>query len=395
MALYIFEQMTATQAANFTAADTLIFGDADTSATNISVANSGGLNLVTLTDANGTALTFGGDALRGASIAGQIAFSGDASNLLVGTNAGDVGGNALDLGGVDADQVTVAYGFGGSDTIDFSGGTAGSNAFGGLGADSITGGDEGDHLYGFGLVGDGSTDGSDTISGGNGNDYIQGNAGDDTLSGDDGRDRINGGGGADDIDGGNQNDTVNGNKGDDTIDGGAGNDYLQGGQDNDYVFGNTGNDQLLGNLGDDSLEGGAGLDVLTGGDGSDTFLFFNGDASFEAADDESAVYYVTDVITDFSADDDLLDINGVLPASAGEILTQGDGVTFSSVTAAHTYAQQLLTANAGDNDVVVAIQVGADTYLFYDGDGVANDSASAAIKLIGVTADDLTIANFV
>jgi len=95
-----------------------------------------------------------------------------------------------------------------------------------INADTITGGDHSDHLYGLA--------GADTLNGGKGDDYLEGGTG---------------------------NDTLNGNEDRDTLLGGDGEDILNGG---------TGNDQLKGGAGVDiyQLTDNYGMDVITDIDGS-------------------------------------------------------------------------------------------------------------------------------
>ena len=261
----------------------------------------------------------------------------------------------------------VLDGFGGHDYI-----------LGGNGADTIIGADGNDHLYGQSSTG--GLDGADSITGGNGSDYLQGNAGNDTLDGGTGSDRINGGADDDLISGGIGADTVNGNRGNDTIDGGDGNDFLRGGRDNDSVSGGTGDDQLLGDLGNDTVTGGTGFDLLTGGDGSDLFKFASGDAHVSAATN-----YASDVILDYVDGTDTLALGFTVAA----VLT---GTTQASVSAAASYAQQLLDNHAGNGEVA-AIHVGSDTYLFFGGDGGA--TADSAIKVAGVDPSVFTTSDFV
>ena len=383
MALYIFENMTGAQASNFDGSvDQLVFASAQTTALNLTVANADGQ--VTLTTTEGLSLSFAAAQLRAASTAGRVGFAGgDGATLVTGSSGADL--LSLNAGS----NAAVYYGFGGDDVIVTT--NADSYVFGGNGGDTIDGGSGNDHLYGFGLTGDPSADGADLINGGDGNDYIQGNAGDDTLLGGNGNDRINGGGDNDLIDGGNGNDVINGNKGDDTIYGGNGNDQIRGGQGDDILVGGNGNDILMGDLGDDTLVGGSGIDVLTGGQGHDLFVFGVGDAAFTTTGD---LAYFSDVITDFKVGEDLIDFGGTLGATAGDVIHAQAGITIGSLEAALNYAQQLLTiatnadADAADSSVV-ALQVGADTYLFYDdngGDGVVN----AMIQLKGVNAADFT-----
>lgn len=125
----------------------------------------------------------------------------------------------------------------------------------------------------------------------------------------DGNDDGNGDGSDDDFDdwgdfginvveGTDEADTLNGTDGYDDLYGGAGNDVLNGGADIDYLFGEAGND------------------TLTGGADTDVFFF-----------DENAG---NDVITDFSADEDILDFS-LAGISADDLtITQQDGGTLIS-----------------------------------------------------------------
>jgi hypothetical protein len=101
-----------------------------------------------------------------------------------------------------------------------------------------------------------SSDGSDTIDGGNGDDSILGGDGGDSLLGGADQDTIDGGNGADRILGGNGNDRLDGG-GHDTSEGA---DTLLGGEDSDaLVFGSPGNVYDGGN-GIDALELGQSVD---------------------------------------------------------------------------------------------------------------------------------------
>jgi VCBS repeat-containing protein len=95
-----------------------------------------------------------------------------------------------------------------------------------------------------------------------------------------------------------------------TLNGKGGHDTLNGGTDNDTLLGGAGNDVLNGKAGADRLDGGAGDDSLTGGAGNDVFVFAKG--------------YGKDVITDFNAAEDKIDLSAFglgsmakLTASAG------------------------------------------------------------------------------
>lgn len=253
---------------------------------------------------------------------------------------------------------------------------------GGAGGDYLFGGSGNDHLYGQSA--NGGTDGADEIDGWTGNDYIQGNAGDDQLRGGAGSDRIQGGAGNDliwetdsgfaDVDG---NDTINGNKGNDTIISGKGDDFVRGGQDNDEIVSGDGNDTLVGDLGDDRLSGGGGYDLFTGGGGADRFRLGddrNGDIDGAAYTTIGPDAYRMDVITDFTPGLDRVYIGNVDRIVVG---------TATDVRSAEMFPH-------ASGTTVSAVQVGADTYIFY------HDSFhhSAAVLLLQVTAATLAITDF-
>ena len=102
--------------------------------------------------------------------------------------------------------------------------------------------------------------------------------------------------------------TVAGTDGDDTLRGGFGNDEMDGGKGSDKMYGGAGNDQLSGGRGRDTLDGGAGNDILDGGKGDDTLTGGAGGDLFR---------YTTgggdDVITDFDASEDVLDLSTLKP----------------------------------------------------------------------------------
>jgi Ca2+-binding RTX toxin-like protein len=96
--------------------------------------------------------------------------------------------------------------------------------------------------------------------------------------------RADGGLGADTITGGDERDRIYGGPGNDLLDGGAGNDVLLGGAGRDTLIGGMGSDSMDGGLGFDSLDGGQGDDrlvdwhfgdTLIGGPGRDVFRNFN------------------------------------------------------------------------------------------------------------------------
>ncbi len=433
MANYVFETMTATDASNFTSTDRLFFESASVSTLGVTdnPAVSGPLSSsaesITLTS-GAHSLTFAATQLSYASTHdGLIFVNGD--ELEVGTGAANTLAFTTDAG---AGHHTAVYGFDGNDTISGTstandtlyGGAGndvihGSSGFtdaahhytesdyymGGDGGDSIVGGDGNDHIFGnLASSTAGAADGNDTIQAGIGNDYVNGNAGDDSINGGDGNDRLYGGAGNDIIGGGNGNDYMQGNKGDDTLQGFTGDDTIHGGQGNDVVRGISGNDHVFGDNGDDTITGDSGLDTLTGGAGNDVFIFFAGNASnANVSDTTSTAAGIVDTITDFTTGEDHISLaNGgsAPPGFVNFVYHQAAGVTFTSAAAAQVYAEQLMD-NGTHTGEVAAIQVGADTYLFYNDtnhDVTGADAAHSineAIKLTGVTASAITTDDFI
>lgn len=156
---------------------------------------------------------------------------------------------------------------------------------------------------------------------------------------------VHGTNGDDDLVGTGGNDHIVGLNGNDTLSGFDGRDAMVGGNGDDTLLGGNGDDIMLGNNGNDVLDGGAGHDKLVGGAGNDTFLF---DTPVTAAD--------TDVIADFHAGQDTIDIHS--------LLTGFDP----------------LTSNL--SDFVEVTHVGHNTVLSVDTDGAANGSNFVDIALV-------------
>lgn len=87
------------------------------------------------------------------------------------------------------------------------------------------------------------------------------------------------------------------------VNGTAGNDVYVGGAAPEVIYGAAGKDSLSGGAGDDTLIGGAGADKLTGGAGHDTFTYTALTDSYRTATATNS-----DLITDFNATDDKLDL---------------------------------------------------------------------------------------
>lgn len=275
---------------------------------------------------------------------------------------------------------------------------------------------------------------NDRLFGDAGDNYLYGGAGDDDLSGGAGDDHLSGGPGANYFFGGAGFDTVDyawsdkgvvidiktvapplgGRAGRDmffdveAVMGSAHNDDVTGNTAENYLFGDAGDDILRGVGGHDTLDGGEGddtlhasetvgedgigdvlvggkgTDTLHGGAGADTFVFAPGDTTWSASQTDASL----DVITDFDAAKDTLvfETNG---ERYGEILFVREATSWlgaASVAPAHIHSQRL---------AYVAVQVGEDTYVFASGPTTgASMNAEHAVKLVGVDATTLTIANF-
>ncbi|WP_019833893.1 calcium-binding protein [Sphingomonas sp. PR090111-T3T-6A] len=410
MASFIFEEGTQIQASAFTAGDTLIFRDADPASLNVTfTASTGGLSVDTVTISDGThSFNFAASALDDAATTTQFLSSGGSLIFTTGattTVAGDDADAAYNFTGAattftvtDAGNHVIHAGSAG-DTIDAGTATGDLNILGGkgvdtitvgdgnnivsggAGADSIIVGDGNNHVYGNALGSvQGATDGIDTITVGDGSNYVNGNAGNDIITTGDGSSRVYGGQGDDNITVGNGNNHINGNAGSDTINMGTGNNTVNGGQGDDHIFAGTGNNTISGDLGNDDLHANTGIDILTGGAGNDVFDFsVTGSAAVNVVGSGTSAANYYDEVTDFTNGTDHFHLGNATDA----VLTQGAGVTFTSVDDAQVYAQQILTAGADDH-AVAAIVVGSDTYLFYNDAGAAT-TIDSVIKVDGFT----------
>ena len=182
----------------------------------------------------------------------------------------------------------------------------------------LDGGPQDDLLYG--------DDTANRLDGGSGHDWLNGRGGDDILIGGSGNDVLVGGAGNDQLDGGSGQDRADysasksaatiylGNHSSNA--GAAAGDTFSSIEDasgtrfSDAIYGTSGANALWGLGGDDRLDGAGGDDMLTGGRGADTFVFAPG--------------YGQDVITDFDAAQDRLEIDstllGAVPANDADVL---------------------------------------------------------------------------
>ena len=210
--------------------------------------------------------------------------------------------------------------FGAYQDVAIAYGTVIENAIGSDFADTITGNDGDNAIWGNDKNDYiDALDGDDVVWGGRNNDQILGRNGDDTLYGDKGADRLQGQNGndvlygaqgRDRLYGANDDDKLFGGGGQDLLLGGNGRDSLTGGWGDDILEGGSSRDTLIGGQGDDILHGQGGRDRLVGGTQADTFIFALGDNH--------------DTIVDFEDDIDLIQFIGL--GSEAEILNLAEQV---------------------------------------------------------------------
>jgi len=312
---------------------------------------------------------------------------------------GGQGGDTLDAVGIgDA----LILGRSGNDVINEWSSATGQGpvtAYGGLGDDQVRGGEGSDWLFGDGhYAGDtvpagSSVGGADILWGLGGNDHLFGNSqtavagtvdGDDFIDAGGGMDYANGNAGSDVILGGNGSDRLYGGAGDDTIygdhdpgvvDPGDGNDHINGNKGNDSLYGGGGNDEILGGQGNDTLEGGSGVDTLAGGQGNDIFRIEQHDLGKPGTPNS-----LPDLITDFQYGQDQL----VTHASIEDVVHPGSAADYAAAFAlAQSSVRESDPAHPGAWQSAAAVQVGNDTYLFWDNFGHGPESG---VRLEGIRA---------
>ncbi|MDP3302467.1 MAG: calcium-binding protein [Sulfuricurvum sp.] len=294
------------------------------------------------------------------------------------------------------------------ETDNVDGGDDDDHLDGGNGDDDIDGGDGDDHLDG-GVGKDKLTGGAgiDTLNGGDGDDHLDGEDGDDHLDGGVGKDKLTGGAGMDTLNGGDSDDDLKGGDGDDYLDGGLGNDKMAGGFGDDTyylnsvkdkaiesdgqgsgidtvyttvsitkainnienfsaagtdsidILGNKLDNTLIGNDGMNFLNGGVGNDILTGGLGNDTFEF---STKLKGSTN-------VDTITDFSSNDDIIELSESV---------------FKSLARTFTADMFVLGTQAADADDYLIYDQSTGK-LYYDADGSNAKVKAVQIALIGTT----------
>lgn len=240
------------------------------------VARNGSRNDDSITGAQGN------DTLRGDDGDDTLNGGAGADSLLGGNDADDLRGDGGDdylHGNNDNDTVR---GGAGDDTV--IGGPGNDSVLGEAGNDQLTGGNGNDTLIGgegndlfFAQAGDDYVvggDGIDSIHLGIGSDVYEGRGGGkDVVRGLAGHDTITGGDDGDLLFGHLGLDVIDGAGGDDTIRAGIARDMISGGEGNDLLDAAPGWDTLDGGAGNDTLIGQLGNDLMTGGAGADTFVF--------------------------------------------------------------------------------------------------------------------------
>lgn len=142
-----------------------------------------------------------------------------------------------------------------------------------------------------------------------------------------------------------------------TFDAGNGNDFIQGGTEADRIAGGGGNDALFGGSGNDVIDGGRGNDLLLSGAGADFLIGGLGKDLFVFSDSElgsNAAAGNHDVIADFRANQDKIDLSALYSSHASGRVVQGsiDGVATISDYGILIYKSEGRFFVAGDTDGV-------------------------------------------
>lgn len=97
---------------------------------------------------------------------------------------------------------------------------------------------------------------------------------------------------------------------------------------NDAITGSSANDAISGGDGHDTLSGGSGNDTLSGGTGTDTFIFDAG--------------WGDDVVTDFDAAGEMLDLSAT-------------GLTYASLTLTQSGSDTLIEDGSGNSILLQSV----------------------------------------
>jgi len=304
-----------------------------------------------LSGATTTTLNFGEAAVTlpvatGALTSSNVIFK-DGSVLIIGDNTagdGDGGANTIDI----ASQFAPAFGknnqiFGlsGDDVL-----------LSGAGDDRIDGGEGNDAIRGGA--------GNDRILDGMGNDTAYGGAGRDVFTASVGDDRYNGGAGADTVIFSAISNAVSVNLDKGTAQG-AGRDTLRdvenvtGSDFADRLGGDDRGNILLGLAGNDTLWGAGGRDTVAGGLGRDVF-------DFDAAAETGISTATRDVIRDFRASFDRIDLSGIdsKPSLDGDQAFRFVGTDAFHGVAGELRFKKIDPAGRSDDRTVISGDTGGD-----------------------------------
>jgi hypothetical protein len=257
----------------------------------------------------------------------------------------------------------VVNGFGGNDTIDGQ-------------SNLLLNGLAGDLPLQVPMVAHGGL-GMDTILGGDGPDVLNGDADDDKIEGHGGEDTINGGPGCDRLFGGEETDTIDGGLGGDLIVGGEEADFLCGNLDNDVIWGDG---QFCCPLLALATDGG---DVIDGGGGEDTIFGCGGFDSIQGGPDKDRIWGYADL--------DVLCGQGgpdkIFGGFGGDVIGGGGELDCDAIFGEH--GDDLVCG--GPNDDRIFGGIGEDTLSGNDGNDKVFGQQDPDVLLEGDAGDDLVV----
>tara|TARA_S200000501_G_scaffold377852_1_gene437786 strand:- start:1808 stop:6319 length:4512 start_codon:yes stop_codon:yes gene_type:complete len=201
---------------------------------------------------------------------------------------------------------------------------------------------------------------------------VKGGINADTIYGGYQGDTITGNGGADDLYGNAGNDTITAGSGADEIEGNAGADSITAGGGVDTITGGTGNDIISAGDGADIITGSAGKDIITGGAGNDTF-------TYAAITDSAGANF--DELTDFVSGSDNIQIG-----TASAAISLGAAATFTVTDRGDTASDGTLPGIMGGVKGDAAfITDSSSLAIDFTGDGIVNAN-DFKVQLTGNTA---------